>query len=484
MHNTSSYSANFGDYNLDGWLDLYIGNRGSQVPTSTPGEANILYENLGGGVFLDVTATAGVGDVGMAFASAFMDYNEDGWPDILVVNDKGAFGWPNNLYENNGDGTFTSVAAVVGANIGIDGMGVDFADVFCDGGIDFFATDTLPNHLFMHWDEAQGRYVDATQPYNLLTSFDGWGCLYYDYDNDGWQDLYVVHNLGVNALFHNPAQPAIVNAPWADIANMVGMAQLHPQYSTVVADFDDDGRLDFCHRYETSSPIFQAPYGLGLMRCVGESGNWIKFRTVGTVSNRDGIGARIEVHTGTHVQRQWVRSGVGFMSSPDLRLHFGVDTAMQVDKVVVNWPSGQVQQLENVPVNQIVEIVEPSMELAGLVPVGGTTTLGLSVPTDPGLPYAMVMSFTDMPRTQLPDGRLLPLTLDALSGYTIVPGNVLIANSLGVLDPTGAASTPLSIPNVPAISGLVLFATGASFEPQGFPFVRTIFPEPVVVQIL
>ena len=484
VHSTSSYSANFGDYDRDGWLDLYIGNRGSQTPTITPGEANFLYRNLGGGVFLDVTASAGVGDQGMAFASAFMDYNEDGWPDIVVVNDKGSFGWPNNLYENNQDGTFTSVAAQVGANIGIDGMGVDYADAFCDGGVDFFATDSPTDHLFMRWDEGAASYVDVSMQLNMLTAFDGWSCHFYDYDNDGWPDLYVVNNLGFNSLFRNPGQPASMNVPWQDIANIASADHLYASYSTVVSDFDDDGRLDFCHRSQASSPNFQAPYGLGLWQGGGETGNWIKFRTVGTQSNRDGIGCLIEVHTGAHVQRQWVRSGVGFMSSSDLRLHFGVGTASQIDRVVLTWPSGQVQQLDNVPANQVLEIVEPQMNLAGLVPVGGTTAISMSVPTDPGLPYAMVMSFTDLPRTLLPDGRSLPLTIDTLSGYTVVPGNALIPNSLGVTGLQGQASTPLVIPNVPAISGLTLFATGATFEPQGFPLVRTIFPQPVVIQIL
>ena len=484
VHSTSNYSANFGDYDRDGWLDLYVGNRGSQTSTGNPGEGNLLYRNLGGGIFQDVTATAGVGDQGMTFASAFMDYNEDGWPDIVVVNDKGQFGWPNNLYENNRDGTFTSVAAQLGANIGIDGMGVDYTDVFCDGGVDFFATDSPTDHLFMRWDEVQGKYVDASIQLNMLTAFDGWSCHFYDYDNDGWQDLYVVNNLGFNSLFRNPGQPASLNVPWLDIANLASADHLFAHYSTVLSDFDDDGRIDFCHRHQAASQSFQAPFGLGLWHGGGEIGNWIKFRTIGTQSNRDGIGARVDVHTGTHVQRQWVRSGVGFMSSPDLRLHFGIGTASQADKVVVTWPSGQVQQLDNVPGNQVLDLVEPEMSLGGPVSVGGTTTLAMSIASDAGLPYAMVMSFTDVPRTVLPDGRSLPLTLDPLSGYTIVPGNALIPSSLGLLNLSGNAVTPLMIPNVPAISGMVLYATGASFEPQGFPLVRTIFPQAVTIQIL
>ncbi len=268
---------------------------------------------------------------------------------------------------------------------------------------------------------------------------------------------------------------------WPDVAFSTGLALLHPHRCAAVVDFDNDGRLDFCRRN------FQGANGAGsgitLLQGVGGSGNWIKFRTVGTVSNRDGIGARIDVHIGSHVQRQWVRSGTGYLSSSDLRLQFGAGAATTIDKVVIEWPSGQLQQLDDLAVNQIVDVIEPSMQLTAPAVVGGTTALQMTVPSDAGLEYAMVLALGQSPPSQIPDGRFLPLALDFLSAYTFVPGNMFLGSPLGVLDAQGRATTTLSIPNHPGYLGFTLFATGASFGPPGIPLVRTIFPKAVRITI-
>ena len=160
------YGATFGDYDNDGWLDLYLSVRNSGLSGSL--ESNSLYQNQGNGTFVEVTAAAGVGSMRPTLVSAFMDYDEDGWVDLLLCNDKGQTFGANELYRNNGDGTFTDVSVQTGTNVVMDGMGIDFTDVFCDGGVDFYVTDLPTDHLFQLWDPTTSAYLDATATYGLL----------------------------------------------------------------------------------------------------------------------------------------------------------------------------------------------------------------------------------------------------------------------------------------------------------------------------
>ena len=384
----SNYSACFGDYDRDGWLDLYVGNRQSAA-TGLPG-ANKLYRNTGDGYFTDVTASAGVGGNRLALVSTWMDYDEDGWPDILVLNDKGVQWGGNEVYHNNTDGTFTSVETQIGAAWAIDGMGVDFLDVFNDGGVDFYCTDVPIDHLFQVWNPTTSSYDNATATYNVFGMGVGWACKFLDYDNDGWQDLQIVHSQAPNYFYRNPGAPASSNVAWPNVAPSLGMDQFLWQFTNAHGDFDNDGRVDVLERYDTGP--FTSPEGVVLMRNTVAGGNWLKFKTRGTVSNRDGFGARIEVTANSEHQRQWVRSGTGYVSHSDTRVHFGLGTNTAADVVRVTWPLGQVQHLTNVAANQIVELIEPEMHLTALATVGGTTSLEMSIPGDEGLSYLMVLS--------------------------------------------------------------------------------------------
>jgi hypothetical protein len=476
-HSTSNFGASFGDFDLDGWLDLYVSNRGD--PMTGRGQPNILYRNLGGGVFVDVTASAGVGNVGLTYAAVFADVDEDGWPDIVLANDKGARGVPNEVYRNLGNGVFAAVGAQISANTAIDAMGVDYTDAFNDGGVDLFFSDSNPDHLLLVQDNATGRYADLSTRCGLFSVTDGWAVHFVDLDNDGWQDLHVVNSNWPNSVFRNPGQALSQVGAWQDISAQLNLGQFYEQYATTVLDFDDDGRLDFCHRYEQAAPPFLAPYGVGLMQGQGPVGNWIKIRTVGTVSNRDGIGTRVTVQTGSHVQRQWVRNGVGFQGSSDPRLHFGLGAAQAVDRISVRWPSGTEQLLRSVATSRIVELVEPRFDLVGAATVGGSANLLLDSPNDAGAGYAMLLAATASMPTPIPDGRALPVTVDALSSYSIVPGNILLAAPLGVVDAAGRASSSLSLPNWPFLRGLTLHATALTVGPGGYPDVRTVFGDPV-----
>ena len=476
----SNYSACFGDYDRDGLLDLYLGNRVDTV-TQLPA-ANCLYRNTGDGFFTDVTAAAGLDGSGdrLTLVSTWMDYDEDGWPDILVLNDKGVQWGGNRVYRNNSDGTFTSVEAQIGADWAIDGMGVDYLDVFNDGGVDFYCTDVPIDHLFQVWEPGANSYANATATYNMFGSGVGWACKFLDYDNDGWQDLHIVHSQAPNYFYRNPAAPVSANVVWPNVASSLGTDLFLWQYTNAYGDFDNDGRVDILDRYATG-PIV-APDGVGLYRNEVVGGNWVKFKTTGTVSNRDGYGTRIEVFTGSLHQRQWVRSGTGYLSHSDTRVSFGLGSAASIDLVRATWPSGQVQYLTNVAANQIIELVEPEMELTAPAVVGGTTSLEMSIPGDEGLSYLMILSLSNVPAA-LSGGVVLPLQVDALSTLTLTPGNPILPGSAGVLSATGQASTPLSIPPLPWLAGLTIYATGMTADTPNFPVLRTVFPSAVSITI-
>ena len=474
----SNYSACFGDYDRDGWLDLYIGNRQSAV-TGFPA-ANKLYRNTGDGYFSDVTAAAGVGGNRLALVSTWMDYDEDGWPDILVLNDKGVQWGGNEVYHNNADGTFTAVQAQIGAGWAIDGMGVDYLDVFNDGGVDFYCTDVPIDHLFQVWNPITNSYDNATATYNMFGSGVGWACKFLDYDNDGWQDLQIVHSQAPNYFYRNPGAPASSNVAWPNVAPSLGMDQFLWQYTNAHGDFDNDGRVDVLQRYDTG-PIV-SPEGVVLLQNTVAGGNWLKFKTRGTVSNRDGYGARIEVTTSSLHQRQWVRSGTGYLSHSDTRVHFGLGTDVSADVVRVTWPLGQVQYLTNVAANQIVELVEPELKLTAPATVGGTTSLEMSIPGDEGLSYLIVLSLSNVPSV-LPGGVVLPIQIDGLTSLTMIPGNPILPGAVGVLSATGQAMTTLTIPPLPWLAGLTFYATGMTADAPTFPVLRTVFPSALSITV-
>lgn len=470
-HLAANYSASLGDYDRDGWLDLYLGNHGM-------GEANILYRNTGSGHFVDRTAASRTAGIGATFASAFFDYNEDGWPDIAIANDWGHLFGGNEIYENQGNGTFVPVGLGVAANLIMHGMSFDYADVFNDGGVDYFVTDTPVDHLFQRWDPAAARFRNDTWNLGLFGAHTGWAANFVDYDNDGWQDLHVVHSDGPNHFYRNPAAPPLPSVPWTNEAAALGVAHGFSQYTALTVDFDNDGGVDLLYRYALQANMAQPPFGSAVLRNDVPRGHWLAISLVGTASNRDGIGARVDVTAtpGGMTQRQWRRSGVGFQASSDPRLHFGLGSHATVAEVTVHWPSGHVQRLEQVPADQFLIITEPSLTARAQPAVGATTQLDLHVQGDHGRPYAMVLALSDQPATVLPGGDRLPLAWDFLSDASIASGNAVLPNSSGLLDGAGRASSPLAIPGLPALRGLRVFATAVTFDQGGSTALRSVFP--------
>ncbi|MCU1302898.1 MAG: ASPIC/UnbV [Candidatus Sulfotelmatobacter sp.] len=386
----------FVDYDRDGRLDLFVANyidmdlATAPVPESGPclykgvmvacgppglqGGKNILYHNNGDGTFTDVSEAAGIfranGTYGLGVLTA--DFDNDGWPDIYVANDSTA----SALYHNKKNGTFEDIAIEAGCALSPDGkpqagMGVSAGDYDLDGNLDLVKTNFAGDTPSLYHNIGGGAFEDATFVAGLgaHTQFLGWGCGFFDFDNDGWPDILIcnghvypeVEQLKTEAgyaqrklLYHN-----LHNGHFADVSLQAGsgISDPVPARGCAFGDFDNDGNIDVVVNTVNDYPQ--------LLHCSSKLGNnWIKVRTIGTKSNRSGIGARLicttqpSGETKPHRQIDEVRSGGSYISQNDLRIHFGLGKAEKVDSLEIRWPSGQVDTLKDVKANQLIYVKE------------------------------------------------------------------------------------------------------------------------------
>ena len=337
-------------------------------PPGLPGGKNILYRNNGNGTFTDVSEKSGIlkanGTYGLGVLTG--DFDNDGWPDIYVANDS----QPSALYHNNHDGTFTDIGIVAGCAYSQDGkpqagMGATAGDYDCDGWLDIFKTNFSEDASTLYRNTGDGTFDDATFPagIGLNTRMLGWGCGFADFDNDGWIDIFVSNGhiypeIKKLALDIKYAEPKVLyrnlrNGRFQDVTTPASGPLLVPISARGCAfgDFDNDGDVDVVVNVVNDLPQ--------LLRNDSDAANhWIKVRTRGVRSNRSGIGARIKCVTGNHTQIDEVRSGGSYASQSDLRVHFGLGDAAKVDRLEVHWPSGQVDVLKDVPAGQVVEVEE------------------------------------------------------------------------------------------------------------------------------
>jgi hypothetical protein len=386
----------FVDYDRDGKLDLFVANyidldlATAPVPESGPclykavmvacgppglnGGKNILFHNNGDGTFTDVSAASGIlaanGTYGLGVLTA--DFDNDGWPDIYVANDSTA----SALYQNKKNGKFVDIALESGCALSPDGkpqagMGVSAADYDLDGNLDLVKTNFAGDTPSLYHNQGGANFEDATfaAGLGLHTQYLGWGCGFFDLDNDGWPDILIcnghvypeVEQLRTEAGY---AQRKLLyrnlrNGRFADVSLQAGTGISDPIASRGCAfgDFDNDGDLDVVVNTVNDYPQ--------LLRCDTRTGNnWIKVRTIGTKSNRSGIGTRLKCVTKVagenkpHQQIDEVRSGGSYFSQNDLRVHFGLGKAEQVDLLEIRWPSGQVDTLKDVKPNQLIYVKE------------------------------------------------------------------------------------------------------------------------------
>lgn len=380
--------AAFGDYDLDGDLDLFVPGylsfdssrpefknceyRGIPVhacgPMGYKGDPDFLYRNNGNGSFTDVTEAAGVTDhkLYFGFQAVFEDFNDDGLPDLLVANDSN----PNYFYQNRGGGKFEETGISSGIALSGDGkelssMGVAVGDYDGDGLSDVFITTFANDNYVLFHNDGGGFFTDVSYAAGLgeaTIPYLGWGTFFFDYDNDGLPDLFCANGHvypevdgKLRESFRQPMQlfRGAGSGKFTDVSAESGMSAM-PSVSArgaSFADFNNDGGLDALVSVMDASPI--------LLENTGPRQNWIRVRLKGTAGNRMGVGARVKVTVNGVSQFRTLSAGGSYLSSNDPRLHFGIGAARNAD-IQVRWPTGFVQNVGIVKANQQVEIVEMS----------------------------------------------------------------------------------------------------------------------------
>ncbi len=386
-----SAGCGFSDYDRDGDLDLFVSRyvrvdlddlpefgkgkfcryRGIEVqcgPRGLPGTSDLLYRNRGDGTFEEVSQSAGVSDPNEYFGLgiAWLDDNADLWPDLFVANDSG----PNFLYRNRGDGTFEEMGFPMGVAVSEDGgeqgsMGIAVGDYKNEGAFSLFVTNFSEEPNALYHDDGDYftdlSFRSATAPASL--PYVGWGTEFFDYDNDGWQDLIVVNGhvypqldnarLGASApyrqrklLYRNRR-----DGTFEEIAERYGEAfsELRVSRGLAMGDFDGDGRLDVV--------INDLDGRAQLLRNESPApGNWLTVGLAGAGRLTDAIGAVITVRTEGLFQTRLVRSGTSYLSQSDMRQHFGLASATTAERLEVRWPDGRTKALVAVPANRVLVI--------------------------------------------------------------------------------------------------------------------------------
>jgi enediyne biosynthesis protein E4 len=382
-----SASAAWVDYDRDGKLDLVVANyvqwteqtdlyctldgahKSYCTPESYKGTSLRLWHNLGGGKFEDATQKAGLGDpTSKSLGIAILDYNNDGWPDLVIANDT----QPNKLYLNKKDGTFEERGVPAGIGFSEDGvaragMGVDAADYDRSGHPSVLISNFANQMVSLYHNEGSGLFVDEAPQSEvgratLITL--GFGCFFFDYDNDGWPDIFVadghiedqiervqkrVSYAEPSHLFHN-----LGGGKFQEVTAQMGAAFAAPRVArgAAYADIDNDGFLDILIT-TNAGPAY-------LFHNEGGSNHSLRVKLVGTKSNRDGIGTVVRVTSspGKDQQSKMLRSGSSYLSQSELVLTFGLGTQTNADAIEIQWPSGQVDKLSNINAGQTITVEE------------------------------------------------------------------------------------------------------------------------------
>ncbi|HUO32506.1 MAG TPA: FG-GAP-like repeat-containing protein [Bryobacteraceae bacterium] len=391
-----SVSAGWFDYDRDGRLDLFVvryviwdpateiycgerqpGHRSYCHPKYYQPLPNLLYHNQGDGTFRDVSRESGIAaHAGKGLGLAFGDYDGDGFLDVFVSNDS----VPNFLFHNNGNGTFDERGLQAGVAYNDDGkavssMGVDFRDYDNDGREDIFVTALSNESYALYRNLDLLHFTDVTYSSRIGAQslpWAGWGAGMFDFNNDGFKDIFTAnshvmdnielttsrHSRQPNSIFLNKGDGTFDQA-------VLGGEALHR--GAAFGDLDRDGRLDVVVTRLNESPLV-------LRNVSAATGHWIAIDLKGTRSNRDAIGARVHIVTSEGAQWNRVTTAVGYASSSERTVHFGLGAAQRIDRLEVDWPSGTKQVLEDLPVDRYLPIVEPP--IVAPIPVPHTTGVG------------------------------------------------------------------------------------------------------------
>jgi len=359
---SKSYGASFGDYDNDGYIDLYICNYHTDVINIQ----NELYHNNGDGTFTDVTFASGVGNgLQQSFQSTWIDIDKDGFLDLHVINDR--LDNINSFYHNNGDGTFIDMAPDWGVDLAFYAMSSTFGDYDSDGDMDLYVTNGSAGNVLFSNNLNQGLgFTDVTSMEGVQVNQICWGACFIDHENDSWLDLYVA--TGISIYIDYPAIldaiPPQSNAFFSSTSGttMQDLSSETPQgvqhaFSIATGDFNNDGFPDLVsHQVGVHATVISA---------TPNENHYLKVRPQGTTVNRDAIGAEVQVYhssgqnTGANaVDVDVVFCGDKYLSQNSRHLHFGLGSSTQIDSVVVQWPGGELESFQGLSIDNSVVLVE------------------------------------------------------------------------------------------------------------------------------
>lgn len=363
-----TYGCAWGDYDRDGLLDVYVCNY-----NWLDGVTNSLMRNEGDGTFTDVSLDLDIDNMSLpSFQPVWIDYNHDGWPDLHIINDKVP---TNAMYMNNGDGTFTDASTDSGLELSFEAMSNSVADYNNDGTLDIYMTNNSSGNYLMR-NNGGGSFDNFTSIAELEVNMLSWGATWIDYDNNGWQDIYVATDF---SLFANQNQFFVNNGDETFTQNnSLGFStDTSPAYGTAKGDFNNDNFGDFVVTAAT-------PYPAKLFQNQGIGGNAIKVSLEGTVSNRDAVGTWISTYVGEQIFTEYTSCGFGYLGQNSQHVIIAVGDSLSVDSLSLEWPSGLVEWYYDLPANDSYSFLEGATLSATIIPgtdqqICSQDTLELSV---------------------------------------------------------------------------------------------------------
>ena len=343
------YSVNglWWDYDIDGDLDLYV---------SDWLKANRLYQNNGDGSFTDVTEESGLGDTGNTWTSLPIDVNGDGFQDIYVINDFGN----NHFYLNNEGGDFIESTAEYGLEDNGEGMGGDICDYNNDGLFDIYLTNIFalqPNPFFIK--KTDGRFKEMAKELGIDSAGWAWGTKFFDADHDMDEDMYVVTGNELSGSEDLNMFFEFENGKFHDISSEIGVNNNLDARGLEVFDYDKDGDLDMLVSNWNGHLLLYKNQSLVVDR---DKKNWIQIALEGTVSNRSAFGSMVRIKAGGTYQYRW-HDGANFLGQSIIPLHAGLGSNASVEEIMVTWPNGVSEVVEDIPANKTITLKEGSVGL-------------------------------------------------------------------------------------------------------------------------